>query len=61
VPRHQEGINVTYADGHAKRQKARFDPNFSQLGTQGWWVVSGGPYDGRPNLIGIVIDDGTIQ
>lgn len=60
APRHHEGINVTYADGHAGWQKARFDPFFSLLGTQGWWVVAGGPYKGQPNLVGIVVDDGTV-
>jgi prepilin-type N-terminal cleavage/methylation domain-containing protein/prepilin-type processing-associated H-X9-DG protein len=60
APRHQEGINVSYADGHARYQKARFDPSLSFLDVQGWWVVSGGPYSGRPNLIGIVLDDGTL-
>src|SRR5262249_13824604 len=53
-PRHQEVINVTYADGHVRYQKARWSPD---LGT---WVVSGGPYNGRPNLIGIVGDDGRL-
>ena len=60
APRHQEGINVTYADGHARYQKARFEPSFSFLGTQGWWVVARGPYNGRVNLLGIVMDDGTL-
>lgn len=54
APRHQEGINACYADGHVKYQKARWSPS---LGT---WVVTGGPYDGKFNLFGIVRDDGTI-
>ena len=52
-PRHQEGLNVTYADGHASYQKARWD---SILGE---WVVAGGPYDGKRNMVGTVKDDGT--
>ncbi len=52
-PRHQEGVNVTYADGHAKFQKAR-------LGPAGLWVVANGPYTGRTELWGIVRDNGTI-
>jgi prepilin-type N-terminal cleavage/methylation domain-containing protein/prepilin-type processing-associated H-X9-DG protein len=61
MPRHQEGLNVTYADGHAGYRKARFDAAFSFLGSQGWWVVAGGPYAGRPNFLGIVLDDGSLS
>jgi prepilin-type N-terminal cleavage/methylation domain-containing protein/prepilin-type processing-associated H-X9-DG protein len=53
-PRHQEGVNVTYADGHAKYQKAR------QL-ADGTWVVANGPYSGMISLTGIVMDDGTVR
>jgi len=59
-PRHHEGLNVCYADGHAGYQKARFDPTFSFLGRQGWWVVGSGPYSGMPHLMGIVKDDGKL-
>jgi len=54
TPRHQEGINVTYADGRIRYQKARFSVELET------WVVSGGPYDGQRNLSGIVMDDGTL-
>ncbi|HEU4753469.1 MAG TPA: prepilin-type N-terminal cleavage/methylation domain-containing protein [Armatimonadota bacterium] len=50
-PRHQEGVNVAYADGHSKFQKARLRPD-------GRWVVAGGPYDNRDSLWGLVGDDG---
>jgi prepilin-type N-terminal cleavage/methylation domain-containing protein/prepilin-type processing-associated H-X9-DG protein len=53
-PRHQEGVNVTYADGHARYLKARQLPN-------GTWVVAGGPYAGRGSLIGLVMDDGSVR
>jgi prepilin-type processing-associated H-X9-DG protein len=53
APRHSEGVNVTYADGHAKYQKARKRPD-------GAWVAAGSPYDGRDELWGIVRDDGSI-
>jgi prepilin-type N-terminal cleavage/methylation domain-containing protein/prepilin-type processing-associated H-X9-DG protein len=53
-PRHQEGVNVTYADGHARYLKARQLPN-------GTWIVAGGPYAGRRNLVGLVIDDGSVR
>ncbi len=52
-PRHQEGVSVSYADGHAKYQKAR-------RRTDGNWVVAGGPYDGRLELWGVVRDNGTV-
>ncbi len=52
-PRHHDGVSVTYADGHAKYQKARQRPD-------GIWVVAGGPYDGRTELWGIVRDNGSI-
>jgi prepilin-type N-terminal cleavage/methylation domain-containing protein len=54
-PRHHEGFNVAYEDGHVRHQKARWSAGL------GKWLVSGGPYDGRPNLDGIVEDDGTIS
>lgn len=49
--RHKEGLNVAYADGHAKFQKARRDAS-------GQWVVAGGPFDGRNSLWGLVDDNG---
>ena len=53
-PRHHEGLNVVYADGHVRYQKARWNEG------QATWVVNGGPYDDRPGLHGIVMDDGTL-
>ena len=53
APRHNEGINVAYAEGHAKYLKSRRTP-------AGIWVAGGGPYDGRDELWGIVRDDGSI-
>jgi prepilin-type N-terminal cleavage/methylation domain-containing protein/prepilin-type processing-associated H-X9-DG protein len=61
APRHQEGINAAYADGHAGYRKARFDPSLSFLGVTGWWVAASGPYAGRPNLLGVVMDDGSLS
>jgi prepilin-type N-terminal cleavage/methylation domain-containing protein/prepilin-type processing-associated H-X9-DG protein len=52
-PRHQEGVNATYADGHAKWQRAR-------LNASAIWVVAGGPYDGRTELWGVVRNDGSV-
>lgn len=49
--RHQDGVDVAYADGHAKLQKARRN-------AAGQWVVAGGPYDGRLELWGLVNDQG---
>ena len=66
-PRHQERLNVTYADGHAKNQKARFNASYQFTeypelqGLKGWWVVDGGPYDGQPNMVGTVEDDGLVH
>jgi prepilin-type N-terminal cleavage/methylation domain-containing protein/prepilin-type processing-associated H-X9-DG protein len=52
-PRHGNGINCTYADGHSKFL-------FARAGQDGNWVVSGGPYNGRDQLAGIVMDDDSI-
>jgi prepilin-type N-terminal cleavage/methylation domain-containing protein/prepilin-type processing-associated H-X9-DG protein len=60
TPRHHEGLNVAYADGHAGYRKARFDPTFSFLGAQGWWLVASGYYAGRPNMSGLVMDNGSL-
>ena len=60
APRHMEGVNATYADGHAKYQKARWDPAKSFAGSTGWWVVAGGPYDSRTELWGVVRNDGSV-
>jgi prepilin-type N-terminal cleavage/methylation domain-containing protein/prepilin-type processing-associated H-X9-DG protein len=54
APRHHEGVNVVYADGHAKRQKAR-------RMSDDVWMVDGGPYDGLVELKGIVRDDRSIE
>jgi prepilin-type processing-associated H-X9-DG protein len=53
-PRHNEGVNATYADGHAKWQRAMQRP------ADGAWVVASGPYRGRTELWGIVRADGSI-
>ena len=53
APRHNEGVNATYADGHAHYVKAR------QL-ANGAWVVASGPYAGRLELWGLVRGDGSI-
>ena len=53
-PRHQEGINVSYADGHARYLKAIWNMGLDT------WVVASGPYAGLFNLKGIVMDDGTL-
>ena len=54
TPRHHEGVSVTYADGHAKFQKARLNPAIPA------WVVAGGPYDGRQELWGVVRENGSV-
>jgi prepilin-type N-terminal cleavage/methylation domain-containing protein/prepilin-type processing-associated H-X9-DG protein len=54
-PRHQEGINVTYADGHSRYQKAR---KMATSRDSDGWVVAGGPYDGSNELWGIPNDSG---
>lgn len=61
APRHHEGLNAAYADGHAGYRKARYDPSFVLLGTRGWWLAAGGSYAGRPNLLGLVLEDGTLS
>ena len=48
-PRHQEGVNATYADGHAKYVKARRGIFRNQNG----WVVAGGYFDGSGELWGL--------
>lgn len=52
-PRHQGGINVAYADGHAKYQKAR--QQATSRDADGW-VAAGGRYDGRSEMWGIPRD-----
>jgi prepilin-type processing-associated H-X9-DG protein len=42
-PRHQEGINVAYADGHSKFQKARKQATSKDADG---WVAAGGAYEG---------------
>jgi len=59
-PRHQEGFNACYVDGHAKFSKARWDPARSFAGSTGWWVVASGPYQNRNELWGIVNDAGGV-
>ena len=54
-PRHQEGINVAYADGHAKYQKAR--QQTTSRDADGW-VAAGGRYEGRNEMWGIPRDPG---
>jgi prepilin-type processing-associated H-X9-DG protein len=60
-PRHQEGVNACYADGHAKFVKGRWDPAKTYAGSTGWWLVASGPYAGSAELWGIVKDDGTVN
>jgi len=55
TPRHQEGINVTYADGHSKYQKARKQATGRDADG---WVVAGGPFDGSNELWGLARDSG---
>jgi prepilin-type N-terminal cleavage/methylation domain-containing protein/prepilin-type processing-associated H-X9-DG protein len=57
APRHQEGVNVAYADGHAKYQKVRKGPHKGHEG----WVVASGPYQGSGEIWGIVKDNGTVN
>jgi len=52
-PHHQEGVNATYADGHARWQKA-------MKRADGAWVVASGPYAGRLELWGVVRNDGSV-
>ena len=53
APRHHEGFSCTYADGHSKYVNARKRPD-------GVWVVAGGPYAGRVEMKGVVVDDGSV-
>jgi prepilin-type N-terminal cleavage/methylation domain-containing protein/prepilin-type processing-associated H-X9-DG protein len=55
-PRHQEGVNAAYADGHAKYQKAMPGTFRGQNG----WVVANGPYRLSGELWGVVRDNGTV-
>jgi len=54
-PRHQEGINVTYADGHSKFQKARQQATGTDADG---WVAAGGVYDGSNEIWGIPLEGG---
>jgi len=56
-PRHMQGVNATYADGHAKWQKAR--KQATSRDPDGW-MVAGGAYDGRDELWGIPRDAGGV-
>jgi prepilin-type N-terminal cleavage/methylation domain-containing protein/prepilin-type processing-associated H-X9-DG protein len=55
-PRHQEGVNGAFADGHAKYIKAMPGTFRGQNG----WVVGNGPYRLSGELWGLVRDDGTV-
>jgi prepilin-type N-terminal cleavage/methylation domain-containing protein len=61
APRHHNGVSCTFADGHSKFVKGRLDSTKSYAGVTGVWVVADGPYLGRPELWGIVKDDGSIS
>jgi prepilin-type N-terminal cleavage/methylation domain-containing protein/prepilin-type processing-associated H-X9-DG protein len=50
-PRHQEGLNAAYADGHSRFVKAMVNP------ANGRWVVANGPYRGRDSMWGMVDDN----
>jgi prepilin-type N-terminal cleavage/methylation domain-containing protein/prepilin-type processing-associated H-X9-DG protein len=50
APRHMEGVNVTYADGHSKFQKGR--KQATSRDADGW-VVGSGPYEGGNEMWGI--------
>ena|SRR5438876_107694 len=54
-PRHSEGVNVSFVDGHSKYQKARLSAPTGKNG--GFWEIAGGPFDGRLSLWGLVGDD----
>jgi len=51
APRHGSGVNASYAEGHAKYVACRKD-------AAGNWLVSGGPFDGRMTLWGMVDENG---
>ncbi len=53
-PRHFEGVNIAFADGHSKFQKATRNPSVSR----GFWVAAGGPWRGRTSFWGMVGEDG---
>jgi prepilin-type N-terminal cleavage/methylation domain-containing protein/prepilin-type processing-associated H-X9-DG protein len=55
APRHQEGVSVTYADGHSKYLKAR--KQASSADPDGW-VAASGAYEGSGELWGIPITGG---
>lgn len=56
-PRHQDGVNVAYADGHAKYLKAR--QQATSRDSDGY-VVAGGRYDGANELWGIPRTGGNV-
>jgi prepilin-type processing-associated H-X9-DG protein len=51
-PRHTQGVNVAYSDGHSKYHKAR------KHATLGFWAVAGGPWDNRLSFWGLVDENG---
>ena len=53
-PRHFEGVNIAFADGHSKFQKASKNPNIAN----GFWVAAGGPWRNRTSFWGLVGEDG---
>jgi prepilin-type processing-associated H-X9-DG protein len=49
-PRHFEGVNIAFADGHSKFQKAKRDPNINL----GFWSAASGPWVNRVSFWGLV-------
>ena len=56
VPRHQEGLNICYADGPARYHKSYQRPDLTHQ-----WFIRGGPYDGRNRATGIPLPGGQMD
>jgi prepilin-type processing-associated H-X9-DG protein len=49
-PRHFEGVNLAFADGHSKFQKAKRSPTV----LNGFWTAASGPFVNRVSFWGLV-------
>jgi len=63
VPAHNFGFNVTFADGHATRENGiPATTTYYDLGmnAKNHLRISGGPYNGRVQIWGVVKNDGSV-
>ncbi len=54
APRHTEGVNVAFVDGHSKWQKATRNAAINS----GFWSIAGGPFRNRLSFWGFVNEEG---